>query len=290
MTEVRLKESKLKPFAVTELEIPIKGLSESLNGFLMVQMADLHTGVYTSMELIEKVISFVTTLNPNLILHTGDFVHTGRRDFRELLFKTLGPNISRFRHYKRLARIYSKELGAMLETLTPSHGSYAVWGNHDHIEGIRTIMRYLPKGITILNNNSSFIPNTNSKISISGIDDFRLGKPSITDTVSSLKKLEVEKDAFKILLNHNPDAFFAKDKDLIKEFNLILCGHTHGGQVCMPGSIAITTQTKSREYYVGLERLGKNTIIYTSRGIGCSGVPFRLFCDPEVVVIRLVKG
>jgi len=287
--EVKLKEVVKRPFRITELEIPVPNLDPSLDGFLIVQLADLHAGVYTSNELLEKAITYTASLNPNLILHTGDFVHTGRHDVRELLFKAFGPNVSRFRHYRRLARFYSKELSIMLASLKPSHGSYLVWGNHDYIEGLRTIKRYLPEGIAILKNSSSVVPNTENQIIVSGLDDFRYGEPSISETVSGLKELQSPKGAFKILLNHNPDALFAKDKKLLEDYSLILCGHTHGGQVCLPGSVAITTQTKSRKYHRGLDKLGASTYVYTSRGVGCAGIPMRLFCDPEIVVVRLVR-
>lgn len=288
MREISLKEIVHRPFKVTELEIPVSGLEEGLRGFCIVQLSDLHVGVYTSRELLEKAIEYAASRQPNLILHTGDFVHTGRHDVKELLFKAFGPNVSRFRHYRRLARFYSKELSGMLESLTPSHGSYAVWGNHDYIEGLRTIKRYLPKGITILKNSSCLVPDTNNKILISGLDDQKCGEPSITEAVKSLNNLGGSESAFKILLNHNPDALFAKDKALLENYDLILGGHTHGGQVCLPGSVAITTQTKSRKFYAGLDKLGKNTHVYTSRGIGCAGIPLRLFCQPEIVVIRLI--
>jgi predicted MPP superfamily phosphohydrolase len=286
--EVSVRELVRRPFKITEIDFPVENLNPNLNGFLIVHLADLHTGVYTSSELLEKAFEFTANLKPNLILHTGDFVHSGRHDVRELLFKSFGHRATKFRQYKRLARIFAKELRGMMEDLNPSHGSYGVFGNHDYIEGVRTVKRYLFDRIKWLVNDSVVVPDTDGNITISGLDDFKYGKPSITETTKKLEDLEKVSSSYNILLNHNPDALFAKDNKHLSKYNLILGGHTHGGQVCLPGTIALTTQTKNRKFYRGLDKFSENTYVYTSRGVGCAGVPFRLFCDPEIVVIRLV--
>ncbi len=286
MVKIELNTENKKPFRISELKIEVPGLPASLDGFLLVQLADLHAGVYTSNELIENALHLVNSLKPNVILHTGDFVHSGRHDIREILFKAFGPNFTKYRQYRRLSRLFAKELSGMLGSLEPTHGSYAVWGNHDYIEGVRTIKRYLPSGIDILVNDSIVVPDTDNKIVISGLDDYGFGKPSIEEMMNALRESE-EGGTFNLLLNHNPDGLFSKGREQLSKFDMVLCGHTHGGQVCLPGSIAITTQTKLRRYHRGLDVLECGTHVYTSSGIGCSGVPFRLFCDPEIVLVRL---
>lgn len=285
MSVLEKKQYHLKPFNITELSIEL-GLGVG-HGLTMVQLSDLHAGIYTSPELLEKAFQVASSFSPDVVLYTGDFIHTGRVDVKQLLYKTLGAKASKYRHFKRLARFYAKDLAELVDSLNPPLGSFAVWGNHDYLEGVRTIKRYLSSKIKFLVNEAVELLGPSIPLSISGLDDYRYGKISIEKAVDSLGGLEIGREGFNILLNHNPDALFLESKDLLSNFNLILCGHTHGGQICLPGSIPLTTQTKNRKFASGYGKLFDLTHVYTSKGVGCGGLPFRVFCDPEIVILRI---
>ncbi|HMO17610.1 MAG TPA: metallophosphoesterase [Oligoflexia bacterium] len=297
MRNSNLKVSKVYNtggFKITELELQIKNLSTEFECYQAIQLSDLHLGAYTSPDLIDKAIDISMSLKPNIFLLTGDYVHVGRKEVRELLFKAFGPEVSRFRHYRRLARHAAISLSEKLERLEAPDGILGIWGNHDYLEGIRTLKKYLPRSIKWLRNDVHLIKRGHTSLIISGIDDFRYGDPNLAKMKNSINETEKQvtnsditlSSAVKIILSHNPDSVLLPDSELLKEYDLMLSGHTHGGQICLPGSIPVKSETKQKKFRSSLCHFGKLPI-YISNGIGCSGIPLRLFCPPEIVVVRL---
>ncbi len=286
---ISVSSKKISGFRHSEILIRGREIPSPLDNFCMVQLSDPHLGVYTSPEVIRKSVNICNTLSPDLVLLTGDYIHLGRQEVRTLMHKALGPAVSKYTQYRRLARHTTHELSRLFQELKPKEGIIGIWGNHDYLEGKRTLKRFLPQNIIWLENQTVDLTIKGSTIRISGIDDYRFGTPDIKKTITTTleNKQLTHPPAFKLFLSHNPDTILLPDNELLHSYNLILCGHTHGGQICLPGSIPIKTQTKQRKILKGLKNFEKAPV-YVSSGIGCSGLPLRLFCPPEIVSVRLI--
>ncbi len=270
----------------TSITLKIKELPSDLCGYKISALTDFHYGCYTNPSVIKKCLEITKNENPDLILMLGDFVHSGRQKVRLAYLKLIGMRKSKYREYRRLALQSAKSLSELFSQLTPKDGIYSVWGNHDYIEGIWILKSVLPKTIHHLKNQNALISKkVNGKdftLGIYGLDDIREGEP----VMEGLSNPDFKNADFKIFLSHNPDFVKLKNHDLAKDVDIILSGHTHGGQVCLPGQIPMKTETKQRKYYAGGYRFGRS-LFYISNGIGCSSLPIRLFCPPEIVTITL---
>ena len=270
---------------ITHLNINLESLPESFKNYKIASLTDYHFGCYTNPRVIEKAFELVNDYNPNLIFSLGDYIHSGRQEFKLFLAKIFGIRSTKYREYRRFALQHAKGISSLLNKLNPEDGILSVWGNHDYIEGNWILRSALPKHITHLNNQSKEIiidpSDPKAKIIVYGIDDFRYGKPDL----GFIKNSKNSEFPVKILLSHNPDFVLLPDAHCINNFSIILSGHTHGGQVCLPGGIPIKTETWQRRYYSGFYNF-RDSGFYISNGIGCSGLPLRLNCPPELVFIE----
>ena len=158
----------------------------------------------------------------------------------------------------------------------------AVLGNHDHWNGAEIVAGALSeRGIRVLRNQNYVIERESSKLWIAGIDDALEGRADLPRTLAGVPAQEAT-----ILLAHEPD--FA---DYAAGFpvDLQLSGHSHGGQVRIPGIGPIVLPAMARKYHTGLNRVGRMQV-YTSCGIGVINPPVRLNCPPEVTLITLQAG
>jgi hypothetical protein len=156
----------------------------------------------------------------------------------------------------------------------------AVLGNHDPIEIVSGLEA---AGIRVLLNECEPVVRGAERIFIAGIDDqhfFRTG--DIAKAAATIPHGE-----FAILLSHTPE-MFGQAEDA--HFHLMLSGHTHGGQICLPGSIPVTLDAQlPRRFGAGAWRCGELQG-YTSVGVGTSIAPVRLNCPPEITIHELRRG
>ncbi len=173
-------------------------------------------------------------------------------------------------------RHLTEEQVAYLRTLSSVAPTYGVLGNNDVDPRLRGQLR--EAGITLLENRGIELQAERGNIYLYGAEDLRAGKPDLAGLADA-----AEGD-FVILLSHSPE--------IVTELagvspDLILAGHTHGGQICLPGGQGIITHSKlGPKYDSGSFPWGEGTLFIT-RGVGASGIPLRLFCLPELVIIRL---
>jgi hypothetical protein len=249
------RRNSLSP-QVREITLPYPTLPERFDGFRLLQLTDFHIDGVDG--LVEALRPILTGINVDLCVFTGDYRFEDRGPCHEV--------------YPRMRKV--------IEAISAKDGILGILGNHDSAE-IAYGMEAL--GVHMLVNENVEIRRGADSIWLAGVDDpfdYRCD-----DLDAALKG--VPKDGFKILLAHAPEVYHSA---AARGVNLYLSGHTHAGQIRLPviGSIKHNSHCP-KEFAYGLWKHEAMTG-YTSSGIGCSSVPVRFHCPPEVVVFTLKRG
>jgi hypothetical protein len=249
---------------IVEIEIPLSRLPESFDGFRIVQLSDFHYEEHFSAVPIRKSVAIVNGLRPDLIALTGDFVTV--------------PILERPASMRAAAATVEPCAAALRDLQAPK---FAILGNHDAATSADRIVRALHDAhIPVLRNQSVPIERGRDRIWLAGIDDLLRGMPDMSATLADIPEKEMT-----ILLAHEPD--FADDAAL-SPVDLQLSGHSHGGQIWIPGIGAPWLPPMARRYPRGLNKVGDLTV-YTNIGIGTIRAPIRINCPPEITLITLRK-
>ena len=241
---------------VETVSIPIRGLHPALEGFTIVQMTDIHLRPYTRPNLVQRAIAMANQLQPDLIVLTGDYVWRTR----EAVF----------------------EVAPLLAGLNARYGVYSVMGNHDHWLDIRALQAaFYESRLPVLCNEGLVIGVGKALLYLAGVDDGWCGHPDL-----KLALDHAPHGAPVILLLHEPDLADETCQDT--RVSLQLSGHTHGGQVRVPGRPPIFHPYLGKNYPNGLYKV-KDLWLYTNRGIGVISVPLRINCPPEITQLTLVS-
>jgi len=243
-----------KTIRVNEVTLNFSNLPSAFNGFTILHLSDLHIDSIPGFASL--IIGKIKDLKFDICLLTGDY----RRD-----------SSGSFAHILKPVRILSKYIQAPF-------GTFAVLGNHDTF-----LMAQYEKdsGMELLINESVEIIRENQKILVTGTDD-----PFNFYTESALLCMETKGYPFKIAMVHTSE--LAKTAAANK-YDLYLCGHTHGGQVCLKEGVPlISHQFEGKKFNHGIWKLAGMTG-YTSRGVGVSGLPIRFNCPAEVTLIKLMN-
>lgn len=239
---------------VTRMDLLIPGLPDHLQGLRLLHLADTHFDLDPS--IIEPLERILPTLDYDLCVHTGDLLNHCEVE----------PNSSEAFH---------RRLRAVLKT-----DPWCILGNHDPIE-VAPHLETL--GYRFLINEATWIPFRGNGLWLAGVDDMRLFKT--TDFERTAAGLD-STPAFRVLLCHSPEGYEQAQR---QGFDLMLSGHTHGGQICLPGGWAL------QKGYRGPRKLLKGAWLhhsltgYTSRGIGGCRLPVRFFCPPEIALLTLTR-
>jgi hypothetical protein len=223
-------------------------LPKSFSGFRLLHLSDLHADL--SHEAIRRVTSLVGLLQYDVCVFTGDFRGKKFGPFDEAL-EVLGP----------ITRALSGPL-------------YGVLGNHDPVAMVPGLEAL---GIRMLLNECVAVERGGDRIHLAGIDDVHLYESGSIEQAAA----GVPRENFSVLLSHTPEVYCEAER---AGFDVMLSGHTHGGQICLPGGIPITLDAKlPRHMGKGAWRYGKLSG-YTSVGAGSSVVPVRFNCPPEITL------
>jgi predicted MPP superfamily phosphohydrolase len=247
--------------SLTTIDIRLPRFAPEFDGFRLVQISDLHFGEYIREEHVAAVVDRVNGLNPDLVVITGDFVTST--------------------HSTALRRKAAQQIwpcALILKGIRASHGVVATLGNHDFETDPDLIAEALKEsGIEVLRNEALPIEVHGARFWFVGLDD---ATAEMADPDRALHG--VPRDEPAVLAVHEPD--FA---DVVAEYavDLQISGHSHGGQVRLPLIGAPYLPPMGRKYPIGLRSLGPLQL-YTNRGIGVVGAPFRFMCPPEVTLFR----
>lgn len=241
------------------IEISSPFVSETADNLKIAVFSDTHFSNNYSLKDFKKVLDSIEKNQPDVVLFAGDLV-----DNLELYEGN------------------TDDISAALQTIEAPLGKYSVFGNHDYGGGAEN--RYAnilsEGGFNVLKN--QYFGLDSHKISIIGIDDFMLGYGDIT------KASWAREDYFNILLCHEPDII-----NSILEYNidLMVAGHTHGGQIHIPGYTEDFLPPYGQNYIKGLfefdnARLSK---LYVNPGLGTTKIPLRFLSKPEITYITITR-
>ncbi|HEX3103301.1 MAG TPA: metallophosphoesterase [Terriglobales bacterium] len=245
--------------------IPLRRLPHQFDGFTIVQLSDFHYEEKFSAVPIRRSVDLVNSLHPDLVVFTGDFV--------------TAPMFRFGRHAALMAANAVFPCAALLSGIKAPMGSLAVLGNHDAYSNPALVASGLRShGIPLLKNSCVPIERGGARLWLAGIDDALEGQP---DLGAAIEKIPAGEPI--ILLAHEPD--FA-DEAALRPVDLQLSGHSHGGQIWIPGIGAPWLPSLARNYPRGLYKI-ENMALYTNIGIGTIRAPIRINCIPEVTHITL---
>ena len=247
---------------LVKIDIPLARLPRAFDGFTIAQLSDFHYEERFSAVPISKSVEMVNRLRPDVTVLTGDFVTVPLFEWQMSLAKAAATALP-------CARI--------LEALAGQ--KFAIMGNHDAVGYPEKVITALEThAIPVLLNRAVSVERGGARIWLAGIDDILRGRPNLHATLGGIPPGETT-----ILLAHEPD--FA-DKAARMPVDLQLSGHSHGGQIWIPGIGAPWLPPLARKYPRGLYRIGPLTL-YTNIGVGTIRAPIRINCPPEVSLITL---
>ncbi|MBS2035267.1 metallophosphoesterase [bacterium] len=255
-----------KHFVLEQFALSLPDLPLELEGLRVVLMADWHCGPSCRPDDLFPAIQLANSCRPDLVLLPGDFVSRSSRYFHE-----------------------AAELASQLRPTLPG-GLLVSWGNHDHWEGLDIGRAELQRaGCQILTNRSLLLKPDRSLDSqgsrglwLCGLDDLWAGHPDLLGTLAPLSNCP------RLVMSHNPDL---AEEQAGPRVDLMLSGHTHGGQIWVPTLGTPVLPSRYGQKYASGWVEGPHYPVYVTRGVGTSAsLPVRLGVPPEVTLFVLRRG
>lgn len=236
-----------------EVDVQINKLKKP---YSIVQLSDVHIGGLIDKAFISNLVQKVNALNADIVVITGDLVDTKLQ--------------------------FAKEALDELQYLKSKYGTYFIVGNHEYFHGVENIISYVNNlGIRVLENENVYIGEEDKGFNLAGVYD-RFGKRYKAFEPDLNEALKNKKNSPTVLLAHQPK--YIEDVNDTSEFDLLLSGHTHGGQI-FPFNFLVKLQ---QPYVKGLHQHNKTTQIYINKGTGFWGPPMRLGASSEITYLKLL--
>ena len=234
---------------LTEASLPVSGLPPALDGLRIALVTDVHHSALVPAEDVRRAVELANSTRPDLIVLGGDYVTFGDRDF-------VGP------------------VADLLAPLKAPNGVFAILGNHDDDRDMPAALA--KKGFTVLKDQRTRLEIRGERLELAGVRFW-------TRRAGDLARVLRNAEETTILLAHDPRRL---TEAAALNVPAVLSGHTHGGQVIVPGVGPIY-----KRYFPVLEGIGaqENTSIFVSRGVGTIYVPIRINCPPEVALVTLKR-
>jgi predicted MPP superfamily phosphohydrolase len=240
---------------VNRVTVPMPGLPRPFDGTTIAFLTDVHHGPYVPLAYIRSVVNLTNSLRPDIVALGGDYCHDGGR--------YIAPGI--------------EELAGLRARL----GRFAVLGNHDHWDGLDASIAALDEArFTTLRNEGTWVEKGGARLRIGGVGDLWTDYQDVATALGDA----TDGDGV-VLLSHNPDVAETLTDTRV---DLMLSGHTHGGQIVVPGYGApIVPSAYGQKYLRGLVE-APTCRAFISRGVGTVSPPVRFLCRPEVALLTLV--
>ncbi len=241
----------------------IANLPAAFHGYRIAQLSDIHLEWFTEDFLLRHAVQKINALKPDLVLITGDYISNN----------SIGPDTRAYAAMPHCGEILSG-IECPLR--------YGSLGNHDvEVDAAAVLSMLSTCGVTALVNSYVPIERQGQRLWLGGLDDVEAGHPDVSLAVPEKPGAPV------ILMCHEPD--FMDDIAVHKRkpfIDLVLSGHSHGGQVRLPFKGALVLPPLGWKYSMGRYQF-ENTQLYVNRGLGTVGVPLRFNCPPEITHITL---
>jgi predicted MPP superfamily phosphohydrolase len=238
--------------AVERHAVALPRLPRELDGLRVVHLSDIHHSPFTGREQVERAVEVANSLQPDIIALTGDYISHERE--------------------------YIEPCAEMLGRLRARRGVYAVMGNHDNwVDAPLITDLFRAEGIRVLLNEGLRFEDRGASFWLAGVDDTMVGLEDLPLALAGSRE-----DELKLLLAHNPVILRRAARAGV---DLVLSGHTHGGQVTWRSERSASGRVR-RRILRGLGRRG-HTQIYVTRGLGTVVLPVRYGCPPEVSLLQL---
>ncbi len=243
---------------INRYRIPVSGLPKSFDGFTIAHLTDLHYGVLDSTPYVRQVVHRVNSVATDIVACTGDYVQ--RRHTTEEIDAV----------WPEMCRLSAKE------------GVYSVLGNHDHWADSERSQQWLEKS-------GQNLHHSVHKLTRNGESLWLVGSGDLQEDYKPLDIImkDIPDGDCRVVLAHNPDT---ADMDFQGRVDLMICGHTHGGQINIPFLSQPWLPVKNHNYNFGLKLSKRGFPVFISRGTGWSIVPIRLNCPPEIAVLELTAA
>lgn len=234
---------------IASLHLKTHKLPAGTESFRIVQISDLHLGIFTRAGSVREIADKIRSLNPDILVCTGDMVDGAAHSL--------------------------KGLSDIFNEIRPEYGKYAVTGNHEYYAGLDHSIAFMQDcGFTVLRGKAETLP---SLITVAGIDDWVADRAVQEAALLS----SAQKGLFVLFLKHRP----VVRKETLGTFDLQLSGHTHGGQIFPFRFIVSAFFPFLRGYY----ELSGGSGIYVNPGTGTWGPQMRIFSPPEITLIELKR-
>lgn len=243
--------------AIVEKEITLRDLPVEFDGTKVVFISDVHLGPWRSGKWLSKIVSRINGLQPDLVLLGGDYVERGTEHMWSVF----------------------NELGKLKSPM----GIFGVMGNHDYLRGPQLAPVFMNRaGIEFLDNTGFWIYKQDARIRISGLGDLYFGEQLYEQALGEAVSEDVV-----IMVSHQPDYVESLPDDRV---DLMLSGHTHGGQITLFGLWAPIVPSKFGDKYLsGLFETPRAKLL-VSNGLGTFKYPLRYFARPQINVVILRAG
>lgn len=238
--------------------ISVPHLPEAFRGLRLVQLADLHYGSLVPLNVIRHVVRRANRLPRDVIVCTGDYVH------------------------ERDGTAHIEQVWPVLAQLHAPSGVFSVLGNHDHWANTERSAYWLKRTRQDLRHKSVRLERNRQPLWLAGAGDFWEDHRPLDELLGQIPESDC-----RLVLAHNPDS---ADSDFTARVDLMLSGHTHGGQVSIPLLGPPVLPVRNRNYTSGLKQSKRGTNVFISRGIGWALLPVRFNCLPEIVLLELVPA
>jgi predicted MPP superfamily phosphohydrolase len=256
--------------AVRHWEVFLPGLPREAEGMKIVQASDLHISAMTGTKILARAVALINGLQPDVVALTGDYV-SRRNSYMPL---------SGARLWARPVMEYAARMAGELKYLRARHAVLAVPGNHDHSKG-----RF--EAIGNLLSEAGVHPLVNASVRVCGLpfvglDDLRAGRLNLGAALEGVGRAGAQ-----VILSHNPRVL-----PLLRGRNaLVLTGHTHAGQVHLPGTNfrRRPKDMESSRFFQGWYA-AEGARMYVSSGLGSVNLPLRLRCCPEITLFLLRRA
>ena len=244
-------------FVVRKVEVKVRGLDARFDGFTMAQLSDLHIGALTPLWWGMRWARATNAAAADIVVVTGDMVTSGVA--------------------------FHEDIAELMGSLRGKEGVYAIMGNHDYFgEGEPLVSLLKGKGVSVLRNEGVVLEREGARLFLAGIDDTWTKRANMDAALA-----ERPDGVPTVLLAHDPEGFKEAAE---RKVDVVLSGHTHGGQVALPFLGRYVNASKlAHSFHIGLYTLGDSTL-FVHPGLGTTGPPMRLGVAPAVALVTLRAG